>query len=188
MPIWLIISNPGKPVRAYTSAYNHMNLVVYCQLQRSYCFLLLWNILGNVHSPRWVTWWRHQIETFSALLAICAGNSPVPGEFPTQRQVTQSLDVFFDLRLNKRLSQQCWGWWFETLSRPLWRNRSTRLRGRTGIYGASLITRFMGPTWGPSGTDRAQVGPILAPWNLLSGVIRRSTYKRCVKCCIGIVS
>ena len=31
------------------------------------------------------TWWRHQMETFSALLAICAGNSPVPGEFPAQR-------------------------------------------------------------------------------------------------------
>ena len=30
-------------------------------------------------------WWRHQMETFSALLSICAGNSPVPGEFPAQR-------------------------------------------------------------------------------------------------------
>ena len=40
------------------------------------------------------------METFSALLAICAGNSPVPGEFPTQRPVTRSFDVFFDLRLN----------------------------------------------------------------------------------------
>ena len=67
---------------------------------------------------------RHQIETFSALLAICAGNSPVPGEFPTQRPVTRSFDVFFDLRLNKRLSKQSWGWWFETLSRPLWRHRN----------------------------------------------------------------
>ena len=56
------------------------------------------------------------METFSALLAICAGNSPVPGEFPTQRPVTRSFDVFFDLRLNKRLSKQSWGWWFETLS------------------------------------------------------------------------
>ena len=65
-------------------------------------------------------WWRHQIETFSALLAICAGNSPVPGEFPAQRPVTRSFDVFFDLRLNKRLSKQSWGWWLETLSRPLW--------------------------------------------------------------------
>ena len=42
------------------------------------------------------------METFSALLAICAGNSPVPGEFPAQRPVTRSFDVFFDLRLNKR--------------------------------------------------------------------------------------
>ena len=38
-------------------------------------------------------WWRHQMETFSALLAICAGNSPVPGEFPAQRPVTRSFDV-----------------------------------------------------------------------------------------------
>ena len=43
------------------------------------------------------------MEAFSALLAICAGNSPVPGEFHTQRPVTRSFDVFFDLRLNKRL-------------------------------------------------------------------------------------
>ena len=42
------------------------------------------------------------METFSALLAICAGNSPVPGEFPTQRPVTRSFDVYFDLRPNKR--------------------------------------------------------------------------------------
>ena len=45
------------------------------------------------------TWWRHQMETFSALLALCAGNSPV-SEFPAQRPVTRSFDVFFDLRLN----------------------------------------------------------------------------------------
>ena len=76
-------------------------------------------------SPLWMTpseqwtWWRHQMETFSARLAICAGNSPVPGEFPTQRPVTRSFDVFFDLRLNKWLSKQSWGWWFETPSHPL---------------------------------------------------------------------
>ena len=45
-----------------------------------------------------------------------------PGEFPTQRPVTRSFDVFFDLRLNKQLSKQPWGWWFETLSCPLWRH------------------------------------------------------------------
>ena len=41
------------------------------------------------------SWWRHQMETFSALLAICAGNSPVPGEFPAQRPVTWSFDFSF---------------------------------------------------------------------------------------------
>ena len=61
------------------------------------------------------------METFSALLAICAGNSPITGEFAAQRPVARSFDVFFDLCLNKRLSKQSWCWWFETSSRPLWR-------------------------------------------------------------------
>ena len=45
-----------------------------------------------------------------------------PGEFPAQRPVTRSFDVFFDLRPNKRLSKQPWGWWFETLPWSLWRH------------------------------------------------------------------
>ena len=45
------------------------------------------------------------METFSALLAICAGNSPVIGEFLAQRPVMRSIDVFFDRRLNKPLSK-----------------------------------------------------------------------------------
>ena len=65
-------------------------------------------------------WWLHQMEAFSALLAICTWNSPVTGEFPTQRPVTRSFGVFFDLCLNKRFSKQSWGWWFETPSHPLW--------------------------------------------------------------------
>ena len=65
------------------------------------------------------SWWRNQMETFSTLLAICAGNSPVTGEFPAQRPVTRSFDVFFICAWNKRLSKQWWGWWFET---PLWRH------------------------------------------------------------------
>ena len=63
--------------------------------------------------------WRHRMETYSALLALCAGNLPVPDEFPTQRPATRGFDVSFDLRLNERLSKQSWGWWFET---PLWRH------------------------------------------------------------------
>ena len=64
--------------------------------------------------------WHHQMETFSALLAICEWNSLVTSEFPAQRPVTRSFDVFFDLHLNKRLSKQWWGWWFEMPSHPLW--------------------------------------------------------------------
>ena len=79
-------------------------------------------ILSRYNCERGISWWRHQMETFSALLALCAGNSPVPGEFPAQRTVTRSFDVFFDLRLNKRLSKQSWGWWFETQSGSLWRH------------------------------------------------------------------
>ena len=61
------------------------------------------------------------METFSALLALCAGNSPVNGDIPTQRPVTRSFDVFFDLRLNKQVGKQSWGWWSETPTRSSWR-------------------------------------------------------------------
>ena len=66
---------------------------------------LIWT--GRPRMP----WWRHQMETFSALLAFRAGNSPVTREFPSQRPVTRSFDVFFDC-----------AWWIETTSRSLWRH------------------------------------------------------------------
>ena len=47
----------------------------------------------------------------------CVGNSPVTGEFPSQRLMTRSFDVFFDQRLNKLLGKQSWSLWFETPSR-----------------------------------------------------------------------
>ena len=65
------------------------------------------------------TWWRHQMETFSALLALCAVNS--------QRPVSRSFDVFFDLCLIKRLSKHLRGWWFETPSRPLWHHCNDKI-------------------------------------------------------------
>ena len=61
----------------------------------------------------WLTsaWWCHQMETFSMLLVLCEENPPVTGEFPSQRLVTQSFDVFFDMCLNKWLSKQSIRWW-----------------------------------------------------------------------------
>ena len=71
-----------------------------CEVIYSIFKLVSWTlqiaVVGRDHS--WITWWRHKMETFSALLAICAGNSPVTGEFHAQRPVTRSFDVFFDLR------------------------------------------------------------------------------------------
>ena len=82
-----------------------------------------------------------QMEIFSALLAICAGNSPVTGEFPTQRPVTRSFDAFFDLCLNKPLSKQSWGWWFETTSRSLWRYCNGEHSVRTDQHSQSFLGR-----------------------------------------------
>ena len=80
--------------------------------------------------PRWL----HQLKTFSALLALCVGNSPVTGEFPSQRPVTRSFDVFLDLGLNERLSKQSWAWWFETPSHPIWCHSNALHGGMVYIY------------------------------------------------------
>ena len=83
------------------------------------------------------------MESFSALLAICAGNSQSPVEFPTQRPVTRSFDVFFDLRPNKQLSKQWWDWWFGTQSCPLWRHSNAVNSNRSN----SLEPYYSGQTW-----------------------------------------
>ena len=95
-------------------------------------------------------WWRHQVETFSAILALCAGNSPVTGEFPSQSPVTRYFDVFFHLCLNKRLSRQSWGWWFDTPSRVLWRHCNVSVvcifcifQGKQSCYHEPDISRHL---------------------------------------------
>ena len=80
------------------------------------------------------TCWRHQMETFSALPALCEGNLLLTGGFPSQRPVTRSFDAFFDLRLNKRLSKQSRRRWFETPSRSLWRHRNYTRTGQSGHH------------------------------------------------------
>ena len=87
-----------------------------------------WEYISSIMRSVWHIWWRHQMETFSALLIICAGNSPVTDEFLAHRPVTRSFDVFFDLRLNKPLSKRSWGWWFEAPSCSLWRHCNENCR------------------------------------------------------------
>ena len=93
-------------------------------------------------SPKYTSsWWRYQMETFSALLALCARNSPATGEFTAQRPVTRSFDVFYELCLNKRLSKQSGYWWFETPSDPLWRHSNDLVL--ISSYGVLLITIWL---------------------------------------------
>ena len=66
-----------------------------------------------------------------------------PGEFPAQRPVTRSFDVFFDLRLNKRLSKQPWGWWFETPEWSLWRHRNVTPKDNISRYQFVFIVFVM---------------------------------------------
>ena len=74
------------------------------------------------------TWWRHQMEHFPRYWPFVRGI-----QFPTQGPVTRSIDLYFDLRPNKSLNKQWWGWWFETPSRPLWRHRDEIMHIK--IYG-----------------------------------------------------
>ena len=100
--------DPGFRKCLFNICYYISNLFTYIEQSFSW-----FGRSSGISEPVRLEWWRHQMETFSALLAICVGNSPVPGEYPAQRPVTRSFDVFFDLHLNKRFSRHPWGWWFE---------------------------------------------------------------------------
>ena len=101
------------------------------------CRILLWLDSGWFYSCRsgifhwrWATWWRHQMETFPTLLALFEGNPPVTDRFPSQRPAMRRFDVFFDLRLNKRLSKQSRRRWFETHDCPSAREVSLKGLGK----------------------------------------------------------
>ena len=81
------------------------------------------------------------------------------GEFPSQRPVTRHFDVFFDLRLNKRLSKQSLGWWYETLSRPLWRHRKAPIKIKNHLLNWG-ITMWKGVDW-----------EVLTQWSLENVVV-----------------
>ena len=96
-----------------------------------------WNFRQNDIFFSMFPWpaWGHHGNGKPRMMTSSNGNifcvtGPLCGEFTgpvnshTQRSVTRSFDVFFDLRVNKRMSKQQWGWWFETPSWSLWRHRN----------------------------------------------------------------
>ena len=118
---------------------RHTVLILTLEVPRieQHAYMYVW--LCRWHCACWwpciVALWRHQMETFTALLDLCAGNLPVTGEFPAQRPVTRNFDVFFDLRLNKWLNEQSRRRWFETPSRSLGRHRN-------GTYVGTVVIKF----------------------------------------------
>ena len=85
---------------------------------------------------------RHQTMMTSSNGNIFRVTGHLCWEFPAQRPVTRSFDVFFDLRLNEqRLSKQSWGWWFETPTRPLWRHSNAVGNHHADSTGAKHIDK-----------------------------------------------
>ena len=109
------------------------------------------------------------METFSAQFTG-------PGEFPTQRPVTRSFDVFFDLRLNKRLSKQPWGWWFEPPSWSLWRHRND--------CNWWVQTFLSYSDWGQSSTGLGNCNEFwnLIRWSCMNGMILKTMHTVHVMC------
>ena len=113
-------------VATYDDNFSLTNISI---LMENRCWKMTFLIWINTHWEEELleivynrSWWRYQMDIFSALLALCDGNPPVSGGFPSQRLVTWSFHVFFDLCLNKRLSKQSTRRWFKTPSHTLWRH------------------------------------------------------------------
>ena len=111
------------------------------------------------------------METFSALLALCAVNSPVTAELPSQRPVMRNFDVFFDLRLNKRLCKQWWGWRFETPSRLL--------RCHCNVFILSKIWNYMRQACGNPNHDYTKFDIFSSTWcQIWKGKCVKFSYRR----------
>ena len=133
-----------KPGWAHWAKWHWMTLTAFSPSTyvpssswRNVLFLISWKTkviyvsgLGG-DNETYLSCLRHQMEIFSTLQALCAGNSPVTGEFPSQRPAMRSFDNFFNLGLNKRLSKQWRCRWFETPSPSLWHHCDVGVNNET---------------------------------------------------------
>ena len=114
--------------------YYDVSVMVNPQSTHKYA-LPLFPKLINTHSKRKGMWQGRSYMMTSSNGNIFRVTGPLcgevtgPGEFPLQWPVTRSFDALFDLRLNKQLSKQPWGWWFEMPSWSLWRHRNGCAQG-----------------------------------------------------------
>ena len=107
----------------------------------------------TLHFP--LSWWHHQMETFSALLALCAGNLPVAGAVNSPHKASDAeLWCFLWSAAEQSFSTHWRRRWFETPSRSLWChwNGSTTLQRST--YNSYIFFYFSSTRSGPKGLSR----------------------------------
>ena len=120
---------PPKPRTWATRAYNWTTRMTYCSTaaqRRVNSLIKIYNtnLLSGLQILSLCNMMTSSNGNIFRVTGPLCGEFTGPGEFPAQRPVTRSFDVFFDQRLNNRLSKQPWGCWFETLSCSLWRHRN----------------------------------------------------------------
>ena len=116
--------------------------------------------------------WKHFPRYWPFVTGELPAHRPVTGELPAQGPVTRSFDFFFDLRLNKCFSKQSWGWWFETLSRPLWRHCNILcfvvvlvqvhegMKASGNCFDSMVHGADLGHIWGRQDAGGTHVGPV----------------------------
>ena len=82
--------------------------------------------------------------------------------------VTGNSTVCLELWCLTSLATQFLSNWIKKISKNPWDSfTKSEMSSNRRNKQTTLIASFMGPTWGPSGADRTQVGPMLTPWTLV---------------------
>ena len=119
------------------------------------------------------------METFFASLAFVRGIHRWLVNYPAQRPVTRSFDVFFDLHLNKQLSKQSWCWWFETPWRLLWRHFNDIRGSALDNFGLMLPSTFWNTCYIFHKNGRRWLGRHRTPyWHVITKKWMRMIYMR----------
>ena len=163
-----------------------------CHLTGRLISMLSMPISINDMSPVHAVWTGMVMMTSSNGSIFCVtgplcGEFTGPGEFPAQRLVTRSFDVFFDLRLNKRFSKQSWGWWFKTPPWSLWRHNVFiwlfiyRLYIHYAHPWHSTIMILIHMAW------RNRFHILIDPTQRATHTIMHSAHARYVSCCAALL-
>ena len=151
--VYGVTQSPSSRMRLLDGGHCHLikstSIEYQCHLPHKIDAIMVWYYLQHSNDEIDTQIWIHddviKWKYFPRYWPFVRGIHRSPVNSP-QRPVTRSFDVFFDLRLHKRLSKQSWGWWFETPSWSLWRH--CNVRNRLFIFTAAIILSILDhPLW-----------------------------------------